>query len=72
MSTETVINCFQKCGFGQEAVNIITNDNEIYEEFESLVTQLREDHEFTVEDFVTFDDNLTESAGQINTDFIDW
>ena len=72
MSTETVINRFQKCGFGQEAVNIITNDNEIYEEFESLVTQLREDHEFTVEDFVTFDDNLTESAGQINTDFIDW
>ena len=72
MSTDTVINCFQKCGFGQEAVNIITNDNEIYEEFESLLTQLREDHEFTVEDFVTFDDNLTASTGQINTNLIDW
>ena len=26
----------------------------------------------TVGDFVTFDDNLTTSTGQINTDLIDW
>ena len=72
VSTETIINCFQKCGFGQESVNIITNDNEIDEEFESLLTQLREDDEITVKDFVTFGDNLTTSTGQINTDLIDW
>ena len=71
VSTETIINCFQKCGFGQESVNSITNENEIDEEFESLLTQLREDDEITVEDFVT-DDNLTTSTGQINTDLIDW
>ena len=72
VSTETIINCFQKCGFGQESVNSITNDNEIDDEFESLLTQLREDDEITVEDFVTFDDNLTTSTSQINTDLIDW
>ena len=54
VSTETIINCFQKSGFGQESVNSITNNNEIDEEFESLITQLREDDEITVEDFVNF------------------
>ena len=38
----------------------------------SLFTQLREDDKITVEDFVTFDDNLTTSTGQINTNLIDW
>ena len=56
VSTETIINFFQKCGFGQESVNSITNDNEIDEEFESLPTQFLEDDEITVKDFVTFDD----------------
>ena len=59
VSTETIINCFQICGFGQESVNSITNDNEIDEEFESLLTQPCEDDKITIEDFVTFDDNLT-------------
>ena len=72
VSTEAIINCFQKCGFGQESVNIITNDNEMNGEFESLLTRLREDDEIIVEDFVTLDDNLTTSTGQINTDLIDW
>ena len=73
VSTETIINCFQKCGFGQEPVNSITNDNVIDEGFESLLIQLREDDEITDEDFVKFDDNnLTTSIGQINTDLIDW
>ena len=71
VSTET-INCFQKCGFGQIPVNSVTNDNEIDEEFGSLITHLREDDEITVEAFVTFNDNLTKSTGQINTDLIDW
>ena len=51
VSTETIINCFQKCGFGQESVNSITNDDEIDEEFESLFTQLRRDDKIAVEDF---------------------
>ena len=44
----------KKNGFGQESVNSIINNNETDEEFESLITQLREDDEMTVEDFVTF------------------
>ena len=71
VSTETIINCFQKRGFGQEPVNSITNDNEIDEKFESLLTQLQEDDEITAEDFVTFDDNLTTSTCQINIQLID-
>ena len=70
--TEATTNCFQKCGFGQESVNSITNDSEIDEKFESLLTQLREDDEITVENFVTFDDNLTTSTVQINNDLINW
>ena len=38
VSTKTIINCLQKCGFGQESINSITNDNEIYEELENLLT----------------------------------
>ena len=72
VSIETITNFFQKCGFGQESINSITNDNKINEEFGSLLTQLCEDDEITVEDFVTFDDNLKTSTGQINTDLIDW
>ena len=72
VSTETIINCFQKCGFRQESINSITNDNEIDEEFESLLIQFREDDQTTVDDFVTFDDNLPTSTGQVNMDLIDW
>ena len=72
VSTETIINCFQKYGFGQESVNNITNDNEKDEEFESLLTRLREDEKITFEEFVNLDDNRTTLAGQVNTDLIDW
>ena len=72
VSTETLINCFQKCGFRQGFVNSITNDNVIDEEIKSLLTQLCEDDEITVEDFVIFDDNLTTSIDQINTELIHW
>ena len=72
VSTETITNCFQKCGFRQESINSITNDNEIDEEFESLLIQFREDDQTTVDDFVTFDDNLPTSTGEVNMDLIDW
>ena len=72
VSTETIINCFQKCGFRQESINSITNDYEIDEEFESLLIQFREDDQTTVDDFVTFDDNLPTSTGEVNMDLIDW
>ena len=68
----TLYYCFQKIGFGLESVNSITNNSEIDEELESLPTQLHEDDKITVEDFVTFNDNLTTSTGQVNTDLIDW
>ena len=72
VSTKTVTNCFQQYWFGQESVNSITNDNEIGEEYQSLLTQLCENDEITVEDFVTFDENLKISTVKINTDLIDW
>ena len=50
--TEKIVSCLQKCGFGQESINNITNDNEMDKEFASLLTQLRIDDEITVEDFV--------------------
>ena len=62
------MNYFQKCEFGLESANSITNDNEIDKEFEILVTQLREDDEITIEDFVK-SDNIDWSK---NTDLIDW
>ena len=49
----------------------VTGEVEVDEEFESLLAQLREDDDKTVEDFIPFDDNLTTSIGQINTDMVD-
>ena len=72
VSTETIIHCFQNCGFKGRSESSIAEDNEMNEEFESLCTQLREDNEITPEVFVNFDHDLTTSAGQINTDLIDW
>lgn len=72
MSAEVILHCFQKCGFKESEISCISEDSEIDEEFESLPTQLREDDDITVEDFISFDDNLTTSIGQINTDLIDW
>ena len=48
ISTETIINCFQKGRFPQESFNRITSDNEIDEEFRSLLIQLCEDGRITV------------------------
>ena len=50
----------------------VSGEGEVDEEFEFLLAQLREDDHITVEDFITFDDNLTTSIGQINTDMVDW
>ena len=48
-------------------------NEELDEEFATLLNQLRDDvGDITVEDFVTFDDNVTTSPGQINTDLVAW
>ena len=72
VSKETILHCFQKCGFEESDCHSISEEGEIDEEFETLLAQLRVDDDITVEDFITFDDNLTTSTGQINTDMIDW
>ena len=72
ISKETILHCFQKCGFEKLECHSVSGEGEVDEEFESLVAQLREDDDITVEDFITFDDNLTTSIGQINTDMVDW
>ena len=69
MSTETIINCFQKRWVW---TRICQHHFQQMKNLKSLFTQLREDDEITVEDFVTFDDNLTTSSGQINANLIDW
>ena len=58
--------------FEESDCHSISEEDEIDEEFETLLSQLREDDDITVEDFITFDDNLTTSTGQINTYMIDW
>ena len=72
VSTETITHCFQKCGFKGRSESSIAEDNELDEEFHSLCFQLRKDDKITPEVFVNFDDDLTTSVGQINTDLIDW
>ena len=72
ISKETILHCFQKCGFGKSECHSVSGEGEVDEEFESLLAQLREDDDITVEAFITFDDNLTTSIGQINTDMVDW
>ena len=72
ISKETILHCFQKYGFEKSECHSVSGEGEVDEEFESLLVQLREDDDITVEDFVTFDDNLTTSIGQVNTDMVDW
>ena len=59
-------------GLKEALKSSIAEDNELDEEFESFCSQLSEDYKITPEVFVNFDDDLTTSAGQINTDLIDW
>ena len=72
ISKEAILHCFQKCEFEKSECLSVSGEGEADEEFESLLAQLREDDDITVEDFITFDDNLTTSIGQINTDMVDW
>ena len=72
ISKEIILHCFQKCGFEKSECHSVSGEGEVDEELESLLAQLREDDDITVEDFITFDDNLTTSIGQINTDMVDW
>ena len=72
ISKETILHCFQKCGFEKSECHSVSGEGEVDEEFESLLAQLREDDDIIAEDFITFDDNLTTSIGQINTDMVDW
>ena len=52
--------------------NSICKDSEIDEEYATPFNQLRDDDDITVEDFITFDDNVTTSPDQINTYLVDW
>ena len=69
ISKETILHCFHKCGFEKSECHSVSGEGEVAE---SLLAQLREDYDKTVEDFITFDDNLTTSIRQINTDMVDW
>ena len=51
--------------------NSTRKESKIVEEFATLFNQRRDD-DITVKDFITFDDNVTTSPGQINTDLVVW
>ena len=51
--------------------NSTRKESKIVEEFATLFNQRRDD-DITVKDFITFDDNVTTSPGQINTDLVLW
>ena len=72
MSKDTIVHCFQKYGFKKSEANSTFKDTEIDEEFATLLNQLRDADDITVEDFITFDDNVTTSPGQINIDLVVW
>ena len=66
MSTDTIVHCFQKCGFKISEANSTCKDGKIDEEFATLLNQLRDHDNITIEDFKT-----STSPGQINTDLVD-
>ena len=77
MSIDTLVHCFQKCGFKKYVAKSTTKDSKIDEEFDdefaTLLNQLRDDvDDITIKDFTMFDDNVTTSPGQINSDLIAW
>ena len=69
VSTDTIVHWFQKFGFKYS--NSTCKDSEVDKEFGTLLNQLRDDDDITVEDFIMFDDNVTKYPGQINTDLVD-
>ena len=70
--TDTIVHCFQNCGFKKSEANSTCKDSKIDEEFASLLNQLRDDDDITVKEFITFEDNVTTFSGQINTDLVNW
>ena len=65
VSTDTIVHCFQKCGFKKSETNSTCKDSKIEEEFATLLNHFRDDDDdITVEDFITFDDNVTISPGK--------
>ena len=72
ISTDTIVHCFQKCGFKKSWANSTCKDTRIDEEFATFLNQFCDDDDITVEEFITCDDNVMTSPGQINTDLVDW
>ena len=72
VSTDTIVHSFQKCGLKTSEANSTWKDIEIDEEFAIILNQLCDDDDITVQEFITFDDHVTISCGQINTDFVNW
>lgn len=63
MLIDAIVNYFQKCGYKKSKASSSCKDNEIDEEFATLLNQLRDDNDITGEDFITFHDNITTSIG---------
>ena len=72
VSTDTVVHCFQNCCIKKSEAKSTCKDSKINEEFAILLNQLRHDDDIKVKDFITFDDNVTTSPVQINTNLVDW
>ena len=70
VSTNTIKNCFKKCGFDQ---NSYGNDDEkiLDDEFKALFDELA-DSSMTPEEYIDFDIETCSSAPAVNADEVDW
>ena len=70
VSTDTIKNCFRKCGFDQ---NSYGNDDEkvLDDEFKALFDELA-DSSMTAEEYIDFDIETCSSAPAVNADEVDW
>lgn len=70
VSTNTIKNCFKKCGFDQ---NSYGNDDEkiLDDEFKALFDELA-DSSMTPEEYIDFEIETCSSAPAVNADEVDW
>ena len=71
VSAQTIANCFHKCGFPEAAINL-AESAEVDEEFEELFKELTAGEDISMEEFITFDDNVPSGMGEIDINAIDW
>lgn len=68
--TDTIVHCL-KCGFKKSEANNTCKYSEIDEKLATLLIQLRDNDDITLEDFIPFDYNVTTPPDQIKNHFLE-